>query len=274
MSEDNIILDFDKALTLLDSVSDVFKIDVWIPSLKKSIPFKEMEAKQQKMLLAAAMENTVYNSLFSKNFYEIINQNLIETDDFKKEDLDKLNIFDKASIAIHLRKQISNKLKVVFNSEEKISENIDLNLVIENIKNIDYKDNISIDIANKDISINVLLKIPSIKNEMVYDEEVSKLFKKTNDIKTDDDVKTLVTEAFISEASKYISKIFISSQEINFEVLTLKQKIQITERLSSTIMQKILESVSEWKTILDTALEVKYKEYTTNIKIDSILFLN
>jgi exonuclease I len=162
----------------------------------------------------------------------------------------------------------------VFNSEEKISENIDLNLVIENIKNIDYKDNISIDIANKDISINVLLKIPSIKNEMVYDEEVSKLFKKTNDIKTDDDVKTLVTEAFISEASKYISKIFISSQEINFEVLTLKQKIQITERLSSTIMQKILESVSEWKTILDTALEVKYKEYTTNIKIDSILFLN
>ena len=162
----------------------------------------------------------------------------------------------------------------MFNSEEKISENIDLNLVIENIKNIDYKDNISIDIANKDISINVLLKIPSIKNEMVYDEEVSKLFKKTNDIKTDDDVKTLVTEAFISEASKYISKIFISSQEINFEVLTLKQKIQITERLSSTIMQKILESVSEWKTILDTALEVKYKEYTTNIKIDSILFLN
>jgi hypothetical protein len=274
MNEDNVILDFDKALNLLDSISDTFKIDIWIPSIKKTISFKEMEAKQQKLLLAAAMENTLYNYLFSKNFYEIINQNLIESDDFKKEDLNKLNIFDKASIAIHLRNQISNKLKVVFNSEEKLSENIELESVIEKIKNIEYTDNIYVDVVNKDTSIKVLLKLPSIKNEMIYDEEVSKLFKKSNDIKTDDDVKTLVTEAFISEASKYISKIYISSQEIDFELLTLKQKIQITERLSSTIMQKILETVSEWKSILDSALEVKYKEYTSTIKIDSILFLN
>lgn len=275
MNEDNVILDFDKALNLLDSISDIFKIDIWIPSIKKLISFKEMEAKQQKLLLAAAMENTLYNYLFSKSFYEIINQNLIETDDFKKEDLDKLNIFDKASIAIHLRNQISNKLKVVFSgSEEKVSENIELESVIEKIKNIEYKDNIYVDMVNGDTSIKVLLKLPSIKNEMIYDEEVSKLFKKSNDIKTDDDVKTLVTEAFISEASKYISKIYISSQEIDFESLTLKQKIQITERLSSTIMQKILETVSEWKSILDSALEVKYKEYTSTIKIDSILFLN
>jgi hypothetical protein len=177
MNEDNVILDFDKALNLLDSISDTFKIDIWIPSIKKTISFKEMEAKQQKLLLAAAMENTLYNYLFSKNFYEIINQNLIESDDFKKEDLNKLNIFDKASIAIHLRNQISNKLKVVFNSEEKLSENIELESVIEKIKNIEYTDNIYVDVVNGDTSIKVLLKLPSIKNEMIYDEEVSKLFK-------------------------------------------------------------------------------------------------
>jgi hypothetical protein len=274
MSEETVILDFDKAINLLDSVSNIFKIDIWIPSIKKNIPFKEMEAKQQKTLLAAAMDNSLYNSSFSKSFYEIIKQNLIESEDFKKEDVDKLNIFDKASIAIHLRNKISNKLKVSFNEDKKVSEYVDLKLILEKFKTFEYKDNIDISITNNDTIIKVTLRVPSIKDEVVYDEDVYKLFKNSNNLKTEDDVKTLVTEAFISEASKYISNICISSQEINFEQLTLKQKIQITERLSSTIMQQILEIVSDWKTILDNILEVKYEDYTSNVKIDSVLFLN
>jgi hypothetical protein len=274
MNDETVILDFEKAINLLDSVSNIFKIDVWIPSIQKYIPFKEMEAKQQKTLLAAAMDNSLYNSSFSKCFYEIIKQNLIETEDFKKEDIDKLNIFDKTSIAIHLRNKISDKLKVSFGEDTKVSEYVDLKLILEKFKTFDYKNNIDISINNNDTVITVTLRVPSIKDEVVYDEDVYKLFKNSNNIKTEDDVKTLVTEAFISEASKYISNICISSQNINFEQLTLKQKIQITERLSSTIMQQILEIVSEWKTLLDGVLEVKYENYTSNVKIDSVLFLN
>jgi hypothetical protein len=273
MNDENVVLDFDKALNLIDSISDTFKVDIWIPSIKKTLPFKEMEAKQQKMLLSAAMETNIYNYLFSKNFYEIIKQNLIETEEFKKQNLEDLNIFDKASIAIHLRNQISNTLKITFNAEQKISSVINLTSIIDKLKNIEYKDNIVVGLDDT-IDMKVLLKLPSIKNETIYDEEISKSFKKTNDIKTDDDIKNIVTEAFISEASKYISKIYVSSQEIDFYQLTLKQKIQITEKLSSTIMQKILETVSEWKTILDDTLEVTYEDYTSYVKIDSILFLN
>ena len=124
MNEDNIILDFDKALNLIDSVSDSFKVDIWIPSIKKTLSFREVEAKQQKALLSSAMEKTIYNSSFSKIFQEILNKNLIETEDFKKEDLNNLNIFDKASIALHLKNRISNKTKVIFNSEENISQTL------------------------------------------------------------------------------------------------------------------------------------------------------
>jgi hypothetical protein len=274
MSDETVILDFDKALNLLNSASDFFKIDVWIPSLKKTLQFKEMEAKQQKLLLSSAIENSVYNSSFSKVFYDIIKNNLIYSDEFKKEDLDTLNIFDKASIAIHLRHKISNILKVNFDPDNKISGNVELSLVLEKVKNIEYKDNVEVEIANDNASIKVVLKLPSIKNEMDYDQELADIFKKTNDLKTDDDVKILITEAFISEAAKYISKLYVSSQEIYFESLTLRQKIQITERLSSTIMQKILETVSAWKVILDDALEVRFNEHVSSIKIDSVLFLN
>lgn len=274
MSDETVILDFDKALNLLNSASNFFKIDVWIPSIKKYIQFKEMEAKQQKLLLASAMENSIYSSSFSKVFYEIIKNNLIYTDEFKKEDLDTLNLFDKASIALHLRHQISNILKFNFDLDNKISGNVEIFPILQKIKNIEYKDNIEIEILNDNASIKVILKLPSIKNEMNYDQELSDIFKKTNDLKTDDDVKVLITEAFISEAAKYISKLYVSSQEIDFQSLTLKQKIQITERLSSTIMQKILEAVSVWKTILDDALEVRHNEYVSTIKIDSVLFLN
>jgi hypothetical protein len=274
MNEDNIILDFDKALNLIDSVSDSFKVDIWIPSIKKTLSFREVEAKQQKALLSSAMEKTIYNSSFSKIFQEILNKNLIETEDFKKEDLNNLNIFDKASIALHLKNRISNKTKVIFNSEENISQTVELSDILEKLNKLEYIDSKMIEVTNGELIIKALLKLPTISGEVQYDEELSKLFKKSNDIKTEDDVKNIVTEAFISEASKYISKIFISDQEIDFEVLTLKQKIQITERISSTIIQKILETVSGWKTILDNALEVKFESYTSTIKIDSVLFLN
>ena len=209
MNEDNIILDFDKALNLIDSVSDSFKVDIWIPSIKKTLSFREVEAKQQKALLSSAMEKTIYNSSFSKIFQEILNKNLIETEDFKKEDLNNLNIFDKASIALHLKNRISNKTKVIFNSEENISQTVELSDILEKLNKLEYIDSKMIEVTNGELIIKALLKLPTISGEVQYDEELSKLFKKSNDIKTEDDVKNIVTEAFISEASKYISKIFI-----------------------------------------------------------------
>lgn len=275
MTEENTIIDFNSAINLLNSATETFKIDIWIPSLKKFLYFKEIEGKQQKMLLSAAMENSIYNTSFSNSFYDIIKTNLIETEDFKKEDLDSLSIIDKACIAISLRNRISNSYKVIFDSDKNVSKDIVLNDIVEKFKTFNLEnDTDNIEISNENVSIKVIVKIPTIKQEVDYDNDIIKIFKKSSDIKTEEDVKNIVTEAFITESSKYINKIFISSSEIDFCNLTLKQKIQITEKLPSKILQQVIESISKWKIKLDEVLTVKFEDYTNVIKIDSILFLN
>jgi hypothetical protein len=274
MDNNQIITDFNSALNIIDSLSEFFKVDIWIPSLKKFIQFKEMEAKQQKQLLSVAIENSLYNNLFSDVFYQIIKNNLIETDEFKKTDIDSLTVMDKVSIALFLRKQISNKLKVIFDENKKISSLVDLDLICEKIKNFTFETNKVTELNNDKVNLKILLKIPSIKDELEYDKEVVKIFKNTEDIKNESDVKGIITEAFITETSKYIDKILISSQEIDFSSLTLKQKVQIVEKLPSILMQQILEIISDWKTNLDSILTVNHEQYETVIKIDSVLFLN
>jgi hypothetical protein len=275
MIEENTVVDFNSAINLLNSATETFKVSIWIPSLKTFLNFKEIEGKQQKMLLSAAMENSIYNTFFSNSFYEIIKNNLIESEEFKKENLDNLTIIDKACIAINLRNRISNSYKMLFDNNNNITKDVDLNEVVEKFKTFELEsDTDEISISNENVSINVLIKLPTIKQEVDYDNDIIKIFKKSSDIKTEEDVKNIVTEAFITESSKYINKIFISSNEIDFCGLTLKQKIQITEKLPSKILQKIIETISKWKLKLDDILTVKKDEYTGVIKIDSILFLN
>jgi hypothetical protein len=119
----------------------------------------------------------------------------------------------------------------------------------------------------------VELHIPTIKEEAEYDLEVSKNLNK-NSTKTDKEIKNIVIDAFLTETSKYINKISISTQDINFKSLTLNQKIKITEKIPAVILQKILDSASNWKKTVDEVLTVKHEDYTATISIDGILFLN
>ena len=100
------LIDFKNALEVLDQISEVFKVDVWIPSTQSYLQFKEIDTKQQKEMLSSAMDNSVYNTTFINVFYDILKQNLLEKD---KTIIDNLTIHDKASIAIYLKNQISKQ---------------------------------------------------------------------------------------------------------------------------------------------------------------------
>ena len=61
MPEETPILNFNDAINALNSVSDSFKIEVWIPSLQKNISFKEIDAKQQKAILGHPQLKRILN---------------------------------------------------------------------------------------------------------------------------------------------------------------------------------------------------------------------
>lgn len=273
---DNKNLNFDKALQAIQSITDSFVVDVWIPSVKKSYQFKEIDAKQQKSLLVSALNSSVYNSNFVKNFYKILEQNFVSKDEISV--LNDFTIYDKIAIALALKKQISDETRVVFDEKNNIAKNIKIEPIIEKFKNFETPQDANIEFKNDSVSIKIQISLPTIKKEFDYESEIHKKEKRVDDIKNIEDVQTIVADAFISETTKYIKNVLINDENINYQDYDFHKKIILVEKLPSAIVQKILENVSKWKKEIDSILTIETEEnsqkYTKVINVDSLLFLS
>lgn len=273
---DNKNLNFDKALQAIQSITDSFVVDVWIPSVKKSYKFKEIDAKQQKSLLASALNSSVYNSNFVKNFYKILEQNFVSEDEISV--LNDFTIYDKIAIALALKKQISDETRVVFDEKNNIAKNIKIKPIIEKFKDFETPQDADIEFKNDSVSIKIQISLPTIKKEFDYESEIHKKEKRVDDIRNIEDVQTIVADAFISETTKYIKEVLINDENINYQDYDFHKKIILVEKLPSAIVQKILENVSKWKKEIDSILTVETEEngqkYSKIINVDSLLFLS
>lgn len=274
MSENN--LNFDQLLHAIEQVSDTFSVNAWVPSKQSFYNFKEIDAKQQKSLLSSAINSSIYNSNFVKTFYKILEENFIDKENLNM--LKEFNIFDKCSVALTLKSKISDTFKVSFDDDKKIVKNINLLEIIERFKSFETPKDEFVELNNESVKLILQISIPTIFKELEYEEEIHKKEKRVDDIKNIDDVNKIITDAFISETSKYIKEISINDQNIEFDSYNFNKKISIVERLPSAAIQKILEIVSLWKKQIDDVLTVKTiengQEYSKTISVDSILFLS
>jgi hypothetical protein len=270
MNENEQILDFASALNELNKVVDSFKFDIWIPSLGSYQTFKPLDGKQQKEILGAAVNVSVYNSSFIKAFYNIIKENIVCDN---KSIIDSFNLIDKAAIALGLRSKISNKLNIFFDEKKEIVRDIDIQPIIDGFKSYTPPKDLIFTTNNEEYNLQVIVSYPTIKKEYDYDNQF-KVDKKPDDIKTTEDVEKIVTNAFIGETCKYIKSISINSQEIGFDNLTAEQKTKLIEKLPSSLIQKVVDQITVWKTELDKILTVSVNNAKQVISIDSVLFLN
>jgi hypothetical protein len=276
MEEENNILNFEDALKVLDTVSETFSVNVWIPSKKKEYTFKEIDAKQQKNMLSTAMNSSIYNTNFVKNLYSILNSNFL--DKKNSEDLNNFTVFDKFSIAVSLKDKISDETSITFDEKNNIVKKVSLKPIIEKFKTFETPDNEIIEVDNQNVKIKLEISVPTIQNELQYEEQLHKKEKKVDDIKDSDEIQRIVSEAFIGETTKYIKTIYINDNNLNFENVDFLKKIKLVEKLPSGILQKILAIVSKWKAEIDSVLTLSIvedgKTYTKVLNIDSVLFLN
>jgi hypothetical protein len=274
--ENNNILNFEDALKVLDTVSETFSVNVWIPSKKKEYTFKEIDAKQQKNMLSTAMNSSIYNTNFVKNLYNILNSNFL--DKKNSEDLNNFTVFDKFSIAVSLKDKISDETSITFDEKNNIVKKVSLKPIIEKFKTFETPDNEFIEVDNQNVKIKLEISVPTIQNELQYEEQLHKKEKKVDDIKDSDEIQRIVSEAFIGETTKYIKTIYINDNNLNFENVDFLKKIKLVEKLPSGILQKILAIVSKWKAEIDSILTLSIvedgKTYTKVLNIDSVLFLN
>jgi hypothetical protein len=266
----NTVLDFNSALSALDRVSESFKVDAWIPSKDSYLQFRGLDAKQQKQLLGAAIDTSIYNTTFIKGFYDILKENILLED---KSVIDTLTLIDKASIALSLKSESSEQITVVFDDQNKVTGKIDIAPILEKFKAFKTPNPIVLNATSDVYVLKVEVVYPTIKVEVDYDNQY-KGNKKSEDVKTTEDVQKLITEAFIGETSKFINRVWINDDEVILSDLKFEQRIKLIEKLPSTLIKKILEVVNDWKTNFDEILTVKQDDYTKIVSIDSLLFLN
>jgi hypothetical protein len=257
-------LGFQEALKILEqNTTEKFLSKIWVPSLQKEIEVKEINAKQQKKLLNSALEDTAIKNSFIVTFYEILSENVSD-----KNILSSLTIIDKIFLALGMRAQISNELKVVLQEDPLIEETIDLKDLLSKLKEFKYPFESEINLSN----LKIITQIPTIKEEVDF-EKISFKSKSEDQIQF---IKSTIVEAFLLETAKYIFSIEIENKSLNYVALTPSQKIHIVENLPAKAIQGILQNVSQWKGNLEKLLSITNKQHniTKPLVIDSTIFIN
>jgi hypothetical protein len=268
MSEEIKNISFNDALSMLDSVSkESFITDAWVPSLNRNVKIKEITAKQQKTILESAIDSAVSKSTFGKVLFEIITSNCLED----KKIVENLSIADKASIAFTMRTQISDSIKVVFKEDPKIESKISLDSILLKFTEYVHPVNEILEVSKNGVKISAEICLPTISEEFKFDS-----FLYGNKAKEDqvEEVKYIITNAFLGEAAKYIKEITIDDTSLGYFSLGITQKIMFVEKLSATLVQKILEKVIVWKSDLDKIYTVNHEGIDKVIEIDNLLFLS
>ena len=234
--EEAVVFDLKSALESLTDLVDSYNSEIYIPSKNEKIKVNEINANQQKELLGAAIDNSLFNTTFINVFYKILLELLGE------EILSTLTIFDKVSLAIGIRKQISNTLKVQ-TSETSEKFEISLEDVIKNFET--YTHPATAKFGNKKLAI--AISAPTISLEKDYEIEMHRKDKTVDDIKTTKDIKEVVAKEFLGELAKYIRIVKIETATFEFDKLTFPQRISVVEKLPSSLVQEILTKITLWK---------------------------
>ena len=267
MSE-NSITTFKDALQVLEGfTSNTFVCKHWIPSLQTEIVLKELNAKQQKKLLAAAMDSSSgsYKPFFIKAFYDIILENCIEG----RELIDSISYIDRLLLSVSVRSQSSDTLKINFS--ETGEELVALPPLLESIRKYKHPESVFIKLEKNSIPIEIEIKVPSFKTEVDYLNATPNFQKIKDETET---LKALITESYIYETSKYVETLKINDIDLNYSKLTVAQKYTIFEKLPVIIPQLILEKIAVWKKEIDELLTVTSSAgESKTLDIDSILFL-
>jgi len=217
-------------------------IDVFVPSLKKKVPTKPLNLKQQKDLISSVLDGLKGTLDFSRTLNKIIIQNT---------GLSDLRVYDKLPFVVTMRK---NALGTKAGS-------VELQSILDNIKNIplDIKDEVVI----KQGTLKLVLKIPTLRQENIL------LNKCEQEIDTEQEVlKDGVGKLYIYEIIKYISSIQVDDEVLELEDVRIHERVKLVEKLPLTVYSKIndfIEGVNKYNSDILTVDE-------TEVAIDAEFF--
>lgn len=232
-------LNISDILNLVKETNKDFEMEVYVPSLKKDVHFKPMNASHLKAIIKTSVEGIFANNYFNQSVFSII-RDICDP----SVPLANITTLDKIFILLQLRKKnVKNSISVDFKKDDKtVSEEVDLEEFLNKIK----KQKLSFsDEVYKNGSYEITLGFPSIVQEYLFDTS----FEQSRIRKTDENdraaLKELFAPLFINEITQYVKSIKIKDQEINLLTLSISERTAIVESLSGTVVSGIIATIDK-----------------------------
>lgn len=263
---------FNDILSVLDTINKEVVLPVFIPSLQKNVNFKTINTGQQKSILKAAVDNPVFQTRFTIAFYNLIQENCIETDI-----VPLLTTIDAAAIAVQLRvlssgvdytlQQNSNKYKV------------NLQTIVDKIKMVSIPDGSTVSSSNFTIKVG-----PPLISEH-YNIEKQLREKNINDQQLlNSQITDTIGDAFVGEISKFVKDISIThdnqTQSVNYASLPFSKRHALLEKMPNSAIQGVLKYMEKYVTEQKDLLTITGKNTDTGelnndlvLLVDSVLFI-
>lgn len=245
-------------LKVIKDIQDKNVYPVFIPSLQKTVLFKEMNTRQEKMIVKTIVDSPVYNSEFIFAIREIIKENVAE-----ELDIDTLTIIDKTAICLNMRmKSIGDEFDYTFKSSGKV-KTIKISDYIDEFTTLKIPEDATVGNDN----IRILCGYPTIKTEYDLEREFRTGMKEL-EINTLDDARSAIGNVFTNEIIKYIKEIVIIKDDVeivlNMEDYNFKNRIAILEEMGNTATSSVLKYIekanADIRKVLTIELELDKEE--------------
>jgi hypothetical protein len=272
-----------KPITSIDQINSIIKrkdityaSHYTIPSLKRDVPFNEINTSQQKRLVKSVIDSPVYNTEFIYTLREILRENCQDP----SINIDNLTIIDKLFLALNLRiKSIGNNVDVEIETKQgqKVSVSLDLSKILElalsSIQNIDP-------VVFEDAYYKIECSVPTIGTEFSIEKE---LRNKVTDIEIDNiqELRQTVGDAFVGEIVKYVSSVSVKDKDdtlvpVQWQQFTFANRIRVIETFKTGLLKNVLNYINSVREEVDKIELVKFEfggeTYERRLSIDGNFF--
>ena len=223
----------------LKNISASNLIEIFIPSLKSTRSFNQLNAKQLKDCFKHSVDGAVAGVNLQNTLTDIINNNSTTSEQY--------NVIDRTQIAVHLR---ANALGNKYN-EFDLTTLLDQNINVIESKTINYKDVISIDISTPLINIDKAVNASHLES-----------------LKQQEQLSDIIGELYIYEIVKFIQAVRINDEDIKWNELKITEQRKVVDNFPAQLNSEILRYIKLVRTE-----EQKYLTNNNNIlSIDSLFF--
>lgn len=258
-------------LQILKELDKTNSFEVYLPSLQKTAPFKQLNTEQLKQILKASIDSPIYKTQFTLTINNIIKENILD----ETININDLNIFDKLFFLLKTRIESISPTYTFYFTEDEISENslpqqsftINLSEIYNNFvasKPIYAKN------CYKNNNYEVVAALPNILTEDRLEKELHENVKLQ--VTSTDELRNTIGETFINEITKYISELKINEQTIDLNKFSFKDRIKIVEQLPATSINQILKYIEDYKALTSPLLYHTEHNIEKEILLNSTLF--